>query len=192
MYSETTRSINVTVKPFYLEDQSSPAEDHYVWAYHVRIENHGEETVQLRRRHWQITDGRGQLQEVRGPGVVGEQPVLGPGRKLRIHQRHAAADAVRHHGRQLRDGDARRRELSRCASRPSRSTARISRSGSTERRPRASSRVRAPYHPRIRKERDLMSHVLAPPLSAPQSALRRRAAPHPGRAAPRPRRRSAP
>lgn len=79
MYSETTRSIQVTVKPFFLEDQSSPAEGHYVWAYHVRIENHGSETVQLRRRHWRITDGMGRVQEVRGPGVVGEQPVLAPG-----------------------------------------------------------------------------------------------------------------
>ena len=79
MYSETTRSINVTVQPFYLEDQSAPDEGRYVWAYHVRIENRGGETVQLRNRHWKITDGRGQVQEVRGPGVVGEQPVLGPG-----------------------------------------------------------------------------------------------------------------
>jgi ApaG protein len=79
MYSQTTRSIKVTVKPFYLEDQSSPADNHYVWAYHVRIENCGRETVQLRRRHWRITDNRGQVQEVRGPGVVGEQPVLAPG-----------------------------------------------------------------------------------------------------------------
>ncbi|HZL58974.1 MAG TPA: Co2+/Mg2+ efflux protein ApaG [Stellaceae bacterium] len=79
MYSETTRSIKVTVKPFYLEDQSSPAEGHFVWAYNVRIENQGSETVQLRRRHWRITDGRGNVQEVRGPGVVGEQPVLAPG-----------------------------------------------------------------------------------------------------------------
>lgn len=79
MYSETTRSISVTVKPIYLEDQSSPTENHYVWAYHVRIENRGSETVQLRRRHWRITDNRGQVQEVRGPGVVGEQPVLAPG-----------------------------------------------------------------------------------------------------------------
>src|SRR6202008_2283399 len=79
MYSETTRSIMVTVKPFYLEDQSSPAESHYVWAYHVRIENRGHETVQLRRRHWKMTDNRGQMKEVRGPGVVGEQPVLAPG-----------------------------------------------------------------------------------------------------------------
>jgi len=80
MYSETTRSINVTVKPFYLEDQSSPAENHYFWAYHVRIENRGGETVQLRRRHWQITDNRGHVEEVGpAPGVVGEQPVLAPG-----------------------------------------------------------------------------------------------------------------
>ena len=83
MYSQTTRSIIVTVKPFYLEDQSSPAEDHYVWAYHVRIENQGKETVQLRSRHWKITDGRGQVQEVRGPGVVGEQPTIGPGEAFR-------------------------------------------------------------------------------------------------------------
>jgi ApaG protein len=79
MYSETTRSIKVTVKPFYLEDQSSPSDGHFVWAYHVRIENQGQETVQLRRRNWRITDGIGRTQEVRGPGVVGEQPVLGPG-----------------------------------------------------------------------------------------------------------------
>jgi len=79
MYSETTRSIKVSVRPFYLEQHSAPTESHYVWAYHVRIENEGRETVQLRNRHWQITDELGRLQEVRGPGVVGEQPVLRPG-----------------------------------------------------------------------------------------------------------------
>lgn len=79
MYTETTRSITVTVRPIYLEQHSSPADDHYVWAYHVRIENSGGETVQLRNRHWKIIDADGRLQEVRGPGVVGEQPVLGPG-----------------------------------------------------------------------------------------------------------------
>jgi ApaG protein len=78
-YSATTRSIKVVVKPFYLEDQSSPPEDHYVWAYHVRIENQGPETVQLRRRHWRITDALGRMQEVKGAGVVGEQPILKPG-----------------------------------------------------------------------------------------------------------------
>ena len=79
MYSETTRSIKVTVEPVYLEDESAPADNHYVWAYHVTIENQGRETVQLRRRHWRITDGLGRVQEVRGPGVVGEQPLLKPG-----------------------------------------------------------------------------------------------------------------
>ena len=79
MYSETTRSIKVTVRPIYLEQHSSPGDGHFVWAYHVRIQNDGAETVQLRNRHWKIIDSQGRLQEVRGPGVVGEQPVLTPG-----------------------------------------------------------------------------------------------------------------
>lgn len=78
-YSQTTRSISVSVRPIYLEDQSSPTENYYVWAYQVRIENEGMETVQLRSRYWRITDAMGRVQEVRGPGVVGEQPVLKPG-----------------------------------------------------------------------------------------------------------------
>lgn len=82
MYSETTRAIKVTVKPFYLEQHSSPPDGHYVWAYHVKIENCGDETVQLRNRHWEITDSVGRRQEVRGPGVVGEQPVLAPGQSF--------------------------------------------------------------------------------------------------------------
>jgi len=79
MYSETTRAITVIVRPTFLEDQSSPSEGHYVWAYRVRIENHGGEPVQLLRRHWRITDAMGRVQEVKGSGVVGEQPVLQPG-----------------------------------------------------------------------------------------------------------------
>ena len=79
MYSQKTRSIEVTVKPMYLDDQSSPSDDHYVWAYWVRIDNQGSETVQLRSRYWHITDATGRIQEVRGAGVVGEQPVLQPG-----------------------------------------------------------------------------------------------------------------
>ncbi len=78
-YIETTRSIRVQVQPTYLEDQSSPDEKYYVWDYRVRIENLGEETVQLLNRYWKITDAGGRVQEVRGPGVVGEQPVLAPG-----------------------------------------------------------------------------------------------------------------
>lgn len=79
MYCETTKSIKVSVNPVYLEDQSSPVEAHYVWAYQVKIENLGSDTVQLRNRAWSITDATGHTQEVRGPGVVGEQPVLRPG-----------------------------------------------------------------------------------------------------------------
>ena len=79
MYEQTTRSIAITVKPFYLDEQSEPDEEHYVWAYRVNIENAGDETVQLLNRHWRITDKLGRLQEVKGSGVVGEQPVLNPG-----------------------------------------------------------------------------------------------------------------
>lgn len=79
MYQATTNEISVTVKPLYLEEQSSPADNHYVWAYWVKIENRGSDTVQLRNRYWRITDSHGQVQEVRGAGVVGEQPVLRPG-----------------------------------------------------------------------------------------------------------------
>jgi ApaG protein len=79
MYSQTTRGITVTVEPVYLDDQSSPSDGHFVWAYHVRIENGGLATVQLCARHWRITDAKGRRQDVKGPGVVGEQPVLKPG-----------------------------------------------------------------------------------------------------------------
>ena len=79
MYEATTRRIRVSVKPVFLDEQSAPDEDHYVWAYQVKIENDGIEPVQLLNRHWQITDARGQLQEVKGEGVVGEQPMLKPG-----------------------------------------------------------------------------------------------------------------
>lgn len=79
MYSAETRSIRVTVEPVFLDDQSSPDENQYMWAYHIRIENRGAQTIQLRNRHWRITDGLGRLHEVRGVGVVGVEPVLSPG-----------------------------------------------------------------------------------------------------------------
>jgi ApaG protein len=82
MYSETTNQIEVTVEPVYLEDQSTPDDGRYVWAYQIRIENQGDRAVQLINRHWRITDGTGRLQEVHGPGVVGEQPVLKPGQRF--------------------------------------------------------------------------------------------------------------
>jgi ApaG protein len=79
MYQATTRTIQVTVESFYLDEQSTPSDDHYVWAYQIHIENQGPEVVQLLNRHWHITDANGRGQEVEGPGVVGEQPVLNPG-----------------------------------------------------------------------------------------------------------------
>lgn len=79
MYSQTTRSITVTVTPTFLEDQSSPIDDHYVWAYQVQIKNVGDDPVTLKNRYWHITDSLGRVQEVRGAGVVGEQPLLKPG-----------------------------------------------------------------------------------------------------------------
>lgn len=79
VYARTTQGITVTVEPTFLEEQSDAEAMHYVWAYHVRIENGGGQTVRLLTRHWRITDGRGTIREVHGDGVVGEQPVLKPG-----------------------------------------------------------------------------------------------------------------
>jgi ApaG protein len=81
-YVRETRSIRVAVRPSYLDDQSDPEDDRYVWSYTVTIENHGEEPVQLLSRYWNITDGIGRVQEVRGAGVVGAQPVIAPGEKF--------------------------------------------------------------------------------------------------------------
>jgi ApaG protein len=79
MYRTVTRHIEVQVVPRYLAERSSPEKGHFFWAYTVTLTNRGGETVQLKTRHWRITDANGKLQEVRGPGVVGEQPVLKPG-----------------------------------------------------------------------------------------------------------------
>jgi ApaG protein len=82
MYERTTRNLRVVASPRYLESQSRPQDNHYVWAYTIAIENHGPETVTLRSRYWRITDARGKVQEVRGAGVVGEQPTLKPGQSF--------------------------------------------------------------------------------------------------------------
>lgn len=79
MYERITRGVKVTVRPQYLDGQSKPEEGHYVWSYTITIENHGRETITLRTRYWKITDATGHIQEVRGAGVVGEQPTLKPG-----------------------------------------------------------------------------------------------------------------
>lgn len=79
MYEQTSNGITIRVRAFFLEDQSQPAGNHYVWAYHVTIVNGRPHSVQLLTRHWRITDAQGRVQEVRGAGVVGEQPVIHPG-----------------------------------------------------------------------------------------------------------------
>ena len=81
MYSKTTKSINITVNPCYLDEQSEPEEHYYVWTYQVTINNLGQETVQLKHRYWKIIDSNGTKQVIKGEGVVGEQPILKPGGK---------------------------------------------------------------------------------------------------------------
>jgi ApaG protein len=82
MYRAITRDIQVTVEPHYLADESDPADGRYFWAYSVDIVNLGMDTVRLHSRHWRIVDATGRLEEVRGLGVVGEQPVLAPGERF--------------------------------------------------------------------------------------------------------------
>ena len=79
MYRAVTRNIEVLVTPRYVADRSSPENNYFFWAYTIAITNHGTDTVQLKTRHWRITDATGRLQEVRGAGVVGEEPILKSG-----------------------------------------------------------------------------------------------------------------
>jgi ApaG protein len=82
MYRAVTRSIEVTVEPNFLPEKSSAEDDQYFWSYTIVITNSGAETVQLKTRHWVITDATGRQQVVRGEGVIGEQPVIGPGERF--------------------------------------------------------------------------------------------------------------
>jgi len=82
MYRATTRQIEVTVEPNFEPEQSCAERSRYFWSYTIVITNTGDETVQLRTRHWIITDASGRQQEVRGEGVVGEQPTLAPGERF--------------------------------------------------------------------------------------------------------------
>ena len=79
MYSKTTKGVTVTVTPYFLDDQSSPQESHYVWAYQVNIKNLSESTMKLNHRNWVIIDANGKIMNVQGEGVVGEFPTLQPG-----------------------------------------------------------------------------------------------------------------
>ena len=82
MYRAVTHQIEVTVEPNFLPQRSSAESSEYVWSYTIVITNSGAETVQLRTRHWIITDASGRREEVRGEGVVGKQPVLAPGERF--------------------------------------------------------------------------------------------------------------
>ena len=82
MYRAVTRHIEVTVEPRFMPERSSVERSQYFWAYSIVITNAGRETVQLRTRHWIITDATGKKQEVKGEGVVGEQPTLAPGERF--------------------------------------------------------------------------------------------------------------
>jgi ApaG protein len=83
MYSCVTRDIEITVLPEFMPERSDADQRQWFWAYTVEIANQGETAVQVTHRHWQITDANGRLEEVRGPGIVGEQPVLKPGEIFR-------------------------------------------------------------------------------------------------------------
>jgi ApaG protein len=82
VYRAVTRNIEVTVTPRYVAERSSPSNDYFFWAYTINITNLGAETVQLKTRHWRIIDATGKQQEVNGPGVVGEEPLLKPGQSF--------------------------------------------------------------------------------------------------------------
>ena len=79
MYTSVTHNIRVVVEPEFMDDRSQPGRGQYFWAYRIEITNLGGKSAQLTHRHWRITDANGKLEEVRGAGVVGEQPTLGPG-----------------------------------------------------------------------------------------------------------------
>ena len=83
MYEAVTRGIRIRVTPQFLDQDSAPDEGRYLWAYTIDILNEGSDWVQLRSRHWRITDATGHTQEVKGPGVVGQTPVLAPGASFR-------------------------------------------------------------------------------------------------------------
>jgi ApaG protein len=81
-FTATTNSIEVSVQPVFLPDQTIKAKNFFVWAYNVEIVNLGHKTIQLKNRYWRIIDENGGINEVRGAGVVGEQPILKEGEKF--------------------------------------------------------------------------------------------------------------
>jgi len=81
-YSQITDSVKITVTPIYMEDESIIDENYFIWTYNIIIENQGDKPVQLISRYWHITDGNGDVKEVRGSGVIGLQPTIKPSDKF--------------------------------------------------------------------------------------------------------------
>lgn len=79
MLETTTDQIIIAVRPNYIPERSDPSKPIYIFAYQIKITNHGEDTVQLKNRYWHITDGNGNIEEIRGPGVVGKKPFISCG-----------------------------------------------------------------------------------------------------------------
>lgn len=86
-FDELAADIRVHVVPQYRDDESSPAEQRYVFSYTITVHNHSAHSIQLLARYWKITQGSGKVQEVRGKGVVGKQPLIGPGQTFRYTSR---------------------------------------------------------------------------------------------------------
>ncbi|MCI0511284.1 uncharacterized protein affecting Mg2+/Co2+ transport [Chromohalobacter marismortui] len=85
--SEVASDVEVEVEPVYQAGESAPAEQRYVFSYTITVHNRSMRSIQLLARHWQITQSSGQVQEVRGKGVVGQQPLIGPGQRFRYTSR---------------------------------------------------------------------------------------------------------
>ncbi|HEY5203302.1 MAG TPA: Co2+/Mg2+ efflux protein ApaG [Roseiarcus sp.] len=83
MYEAVTHQVKVTVEPTFDPERSDPDEQRYFWRYAIEIVNLGDNPVTLMDRHWRITDANGRQQEVRGPGVIGEQPTIEPGKSFK-------------------------------------------------------------------------------------------------------------
>ena len=104
MYEAVTHQVKVTVEPTFDPERSDPDERRYFWRYAIEIVNLGDNPVTLMERHWRITDANGRQQDVRGPGVVGEQPTIEPGKSFQIHLGLPADHVERAHGRRVSDG----------------------------------------------------------------------------------------
>lgn len=108
-YVLTTNNIHITVRPEFVDSQFSGLGNLYVWLYHVRIENRGEESVKLINRYWKIIDEKGTIQEVNGEGVVGEQPTILPSNGFQyesgVHLRHPSGIMTGYYQMQKSNGE---------------------------------------------------------------------------------------